>query len=178
MTYHKKNDLARVKSPMCWRFFSGLMSVMNNNAWNKHRMSRIRLNICLAGLLTLSSAFALTQPVVPMGHQAWLDMPIGANPWRQRIQVQFPEAVKTVGDAMQVLLRFSGYHLVPVPERSHAMQTLLVLPLPEFQRQLGPMTLLKAMEALSGPGYQLLLDPVHRTVAFRVKPMKQVADQS
>lgn len=88
----------------------------------------------------------------------------------QIFQVRFPPSVKTIGDAMHYLLRFSGYRLV---ESQHLMieaRQLFALPLPQVNRVLGPLTLEEGLLTLAGKPFGLLVDPVHRLIAFRLLP--------
>jgi conjugative transfer region protein (TIGR03748 family) len=96
-----------------------------------------------------------------------------ANLLNQTFQVRFPTSVKTIGDAMRYLLRFSGYSLVAenslMPETKH----LLNLPLPQTDRMLGPLTLQQGLLTLAGQPFGLLIDPVHRLISFRLLPRYQ-----
>jgi conjugative transfer region protein (TIGR03748 family) len=86
----------------------------------------------------------------------------------QTFQIHFPLSIKTVGDAMNYLLQFSGYRLVSenmlIPEARQLMQ----LPLPQSDRVLGPLTLKDGLLVLAGKPFGLLVDPVHRLIAFRL----------
>ena len=82
------------------------------------------------------------------------------------VRVQFPESVVTVGQAVEYLLQSSGYRLAPEAVAEPFRAVLLVLPLPEPHRTLGPMPLQIALETLAGPAYRLVEDPVHRLVTF------------
>ena len=42
-------------------------------------------------------------------------------------------------------------------------------PLPMVDRDFGPMTISQGLETLAGSHFQLLIDPVHRQIAFRLK---------
>jgi type IV pili sensor histidine kinase/response regulator len=87
----------------------------------------------------------------------------------QTIQVRFPQRVQTIGDAMDYLLRFSGYSLIAPPHRSSALQILLSKPLPLVDRDFGPMPLKEALTTLAGPAFYLTQDSLNRQVNFKVK---------
>ena len=87
----------------------------------------------------------------------------------QTIQLRFPQKVQTVGDAVNYLLRFSGYSLIPVAQRSIAFNNVLLKPLPLVDRDFGPMPLHDGLLTLVGPAFYLVSDPLNRTVDFRVK---------
>lgn len=80
------------------------------------------------------------------------------------VNIKFPQQVVTVGEALDFLLRRSGYRLVDTD--SPAMTILQGLPLPAVHRQLGPLTLNNALMTLAGSAYRLFIDPLHRTLSF------------
>ncbi len=93
-----------------------------------------------------------------------------ANLLSQVVQMRFPSAVQTVGDAVHYVLRSSGYSLVSPNVQSLALKNMLAKPLPAVDRHLGPMPLKTALEVLVGPAFNLQEDPLNRTVDFHVKP--------
>jgi type IV pili sensor histidine kinase/response regulator len=88
----------------------------------------------------------------------------------QSIQIHFPQNIQTVGNAIQYLLRFSGYTLLSEPERNAALKIMLSHSLPRVDRELGPMRLSDALLILSGPAFYLSEDPLNRVVDFKLKP--------
>jgi conjugative transfer region protein (TIGR03748 family) len=82
------------------------------------------------------------------------------------VTVKFPSRVKTVGAAIQHLLRGSGYQLAAASAADPARFDLLKFPLPTAHRSLGPMPLHEALETLGGPAFRLVEDPLHRLVSF------------
>jgi conjugative transfer region protein (TIGR03748 family) len=91
----------------------------------------------------------------------------------QPIQIRFTQNIKTIGDAMNYLLRFSGYSLIADTQMSAALKITLSKPLPIIDRELGPMTLRDALITLSGPAFSLAQNPVYRVVDFKLKPEYQ-----
>jgi conjugative transfer region protein (TIGR03748 family) len=89
-----------------------------------------------------------------------------SNLLSKMVKVQFPSRVKTVGAAIQHLLRGSGYRLAGVSAADPARFDLLNFPLPTAHRSLGPMTIQDALETLGGPAFRLVEDPLHRLVSF------------
>jgi len=79
---------------------------------------------------------------------------------------QFPDRIRTVGDAIRELLKRSGYRLAAVGSIGPDTIALFALPLPAVHRDLGPMTLRDALETLAGRAFRLVEDPVHRLIAF------------
>ncbi len=84
----------------------------------------------------------------------------------QEFQVRFPSSVQTIGDAMNYLLKNSGYSLVPEAQRSGALKITLNKSLPAIDRDFGPMRLNDGLTTLAGPVLTLIQDPLNRTVNF------------
>ena len=82
------------------------------------------------------------------------------------IKIQFPEKLQTVGEAVQHLLKGSGYRLARTEVIGQDTLDLFALPLPDTHRSLGPMPLKTALETLAGPAFRLVEDPVHRLLTF------------
>lgn len=91
----------------------------------------------------------------------------------QQIQVRFTRNIQTVGDAMNYILRFSGYSLIPESQMNPALKLTLEKQLPIVDRELGPMTLREALITLVGPAFSLSHDPVNRFVNFELKSSYQ-----
>ena len=129
-------------------------------------LPRQQLPLALALLITVNGAFAdevqvgryATVRAVPTLSQVHLLSAI--------VRVQFPASVISVGQAVEHLLRPSGYRLVSEAAADSSRRTLINLPLPEPHRTLGPMPLQTALETLAGPAFRLVEDPVHRLVSF------------
>lgn len=85
------------------------------------------------------------------------------------IQVHFLSGIKTIGDAVNHLLRYSGYALVESKQQSPDLKNTLKKPLPLVDRDLGPIELKQALELLVGPAFDLTIDPLSRTINFQVK---------
>jgi conjugative transfer region protein (TIGR03748 family) len=93
------------------------------------------------------------------------------NPLEATVQVQFPKSVKTVGDAVTDLLKYSGYRLVPAAQQSEALQQALTQPLPWVDRTLGPLSLHDALIVLVGQSiFTLQQDPLYRRLNFKMTP--------
>lgn len=89
-----------------------------------------------------------------------------ANLLSALVTVAFPPSVTTVGQAVDHLLKPSGYRLAPQAFAEPSRTGLLGLPLPDAHRVLGPMSMQTALETLAGPAFRLVEDPVHRLVTF------------
>lgn len=90
------------------------------------------------------------------------------NPLKVVIRTRIPQSISTVGESVEFLLVRSGYGLADSEILSEEAQALLRLPLPQVHRTIGPMTLDKALQTLSGEAFALVVDPVHRIVAFEL----------
>lgn len=122
--------------------------------------------ICLqASARTISIGRYVAVPEKPRHEQTHL--------LAQQIQIIFPQNVLTIGEALQFMLQFSGYHLVNTKQLSQATQVMLKQRLPEIDRKLGPVNLLQGLMVLAGPPFIVLVDPVHRLVGFQLKPNDQ-----
>jgi conjugative transfer region protein (TIGR03748 family) len=87
----------------------------------------------------------------------------------QSFDVHFPRDIVTVGSAIKYLLNNSGYQMVDTHTLDPESIQMLLLPLPDIDRDLGPMTLLQGLQTLAGQTFQVVIDPVHRLIAFRLK---------
>lgn len=97
----------------------------------------------------------------PLAEQSDLLSPI--------IQVHFLSNIKTVGDAINDILRYSGYSLIESKQQTTDLQDTLKKPLPFVDRDLGPMSLRQALTVLAGSAFDLSVDPLHRTINFQLK---------
>ena len=87
----------------------------------------------------------------------------------QTFQVRFPTSVQTIGDAMEYLLKQSGYSLIPEVKRSPELKATLSKPLPAIDRDFGPMKLKDGLSTLAGPVFTLVNDPLNRMVGFEIQ---------
>jgi type IV pili sensor histidine kinase/response regulator len=90
------------------------------------------------------------------------------------VTVNMPGPIVTVGDAIHHLLKPSGYALARFDAQGPEVIQLLNLPLPAVHRKLGPMPLQEALLTLASPAFRLYTDPVHRLIAYDLKPDYQL----
>lgn len=137
-------------------------------------MIKLFKNICLALIIVCinQSSFALSDDTTMIGRY----MTVANKPSRaqlnllsQTIQVRFPQNLQTVGEAVNYVLRYSGYSLVSPQKMNTALKNTLTKPLPAIDRNLEPMTLEDALIVLVGSAFILVHDPLNRTVDFQVK---------
>ena len=86
------------------------------------------------------------------------------------ITVAIPKSAETVGDALQHILKSYGYQLDDGDDDSLAFYVLLTRRVPEPHRNLGPITLRDALDVLGGASFEVIINPVLRTVGYRLKP--------
>ncbi len=124
--------------------------------------------ICLAGFCAVASVNLPASDIQVGRYSLFAATPTEAqaDPLQATITVQFPESVRTVGEAVRQLLQQSGYRLAEPETTGPESAYLMALALPAVQRSLGPMTLKRALDTLAGPAFRLVEDPVHRLVAF------------
>ena len=124
--------------------------------------------ICLTGICSVASVNLQANDIQVGRYSLFAATPTEAqaDPLQGTITVQFPDRVRTVGDAVKHLLQQSGYRLAGSGATGTASAYLMALPLPAVHRRVGPMPLKRALETLAGPAYRLVEDPVHRLVAF------------
>jgi conjugative transfer region protein (TIGR03748 family) len=89
------------------------------------------------------------------------------QPLYQLITVQIAPALHAnVGEALRHVLQQSGYTLCP---DSAAVDRLFSRPLPAVHHQLGPISLLDALNIIGGPAWRINIDPVDRTVCYTLR---------
>ena len=124
--------------------------------------------ICVAGICTVASVNLQANDIQVGRYSLFAATPTEeqADPLQATITVQFPDSVRTVGEAVRHLLQQSGYRLAEPEATGPESAYLRALALPAVQRSLGPMTLRQALDTLAGPAFRLVEDPIHRLVTF------------
>ncbi len=97
--------------------------------------------------------------------------PDQVNPLLTVATFKFNPNVQTIGDALNQVLQYSGYALVPSQDQSAAVEQTLTKPLPYSVRTLGPLPIKDALTVLMGQDvFILVVDPLHRLVNFDLNP--------
>lgn len=97
--------------------------------------------------------------------------PDQVNPLLTVATFKFNPNVQTIGDALNQVLQYSGYALVPSQDQSAAVEQTLTKPLPYSVRTLGPLPIQDALTVLMGQDvFILVVDPLHRLVNFDLNP--------
>ena len=148
----------------------------------KHKISR-RALLAMSGLFTASLAIAghAKAGSTVVGKTALSEVQVGRyqsamlEPDQTQVDLlsviirrELPKEINTVGQAVASLLNGSGYRLLSADLADPYRSVLFALPLPEVQRQLGPLSLRQALELLSGPAYQLVIQPTYRLLTFEL----------
>lgn len=84
------------------------------------------------------------------------------------VEVDFPRAIRKVGDALEFLLMNSGYRLEDPQESGRHQYVLYQFDLPEVHRSLGPVSLRDALTVLGNGGFVPVANPVLRTIRYKV----------
>lgn len=113
---------------------------------------------CQAGNVTTVDRYA-TVSNKPLAAQV--------NPLQAVQQVHFPQQVQTIGEAIEHWMKYSGYHLAPANKQQDSLNTILKQPLPQVDRNLGPMSVAKGLTVLVGQHlFSLKHDDLLREVNF------------
>jgi conjugative transfer region protein (TIGR03748 family) len=107
-----------------------------------------------------------------------MNKPLAAqvNPLLAVQQIHFPQEVKTVGEAIEWWLHYSGFSLVSKDKQPESLQTVMQQTLPQIHRNIGPLTIKEGLETLAG--YQIFMiveNPLLRQVNFKLKRAYQSA---
>ncbi len=131
----------------------------------------IRLALLIASCVVSSSALAATDYTQFGRYLTVTNAPTNKDPLgiREVIQRQFPAQIKTVGQAVAFTLKGTGYQLVPASRSSVSIRQLYQHPLPSYLRSIGPVPLEGALLILSSSAYQLVVDPVHRLMTYKLR---------
>ncbi len=134
--------------------------------------------VLLSGLLASSiGPAAVASPCVAHSHDIQIGryQSMAAGPEAVQLDLlsavithQFDKDIRTVGEAVEDLLKGSGYRLLSAQLAESYRVHLFALPLPDVQRQLGPITRRDALEIVSGEAFRLVVDPVYRLVSFEL----------
>lgn len=93
------------------------------------------------------------------------------NPLLTVQQIHFPQQIHTVGEALTHWMQYSGYSLVDGAVQNQALKDIMQQPLPQVDRNLGPLTVRDGLEVLVDQQvFSLIQDPLHRTINFKLKP--------
>lgn len=139
----------------------------------QHRLLNIIL--VMAMLIAGSSAYAVTSYTQFGRYLSVTNAPTNNDPYglNTTVQREFPSSVRTVGQAINYTLDQTAYQLLPYSQTTAAVRQMYSQRLPAYLRSIGPMPLKDALLSLSGNVYQLVVDPVHRLITYKVRNQYQ-----
>ncbi len=92
------------------------------------------------------------------------------NPLLSVQQIHFSQDIQTIEQALLYWLQYSGFHLAPTNKQSDSLKLVLKQPIPQVNRNLGPLTVKDGLEVLVGKSvFTLGQDQLLREVNFRRK---------
>lgn len=128
------------------------------------------LFVTLTSLISLQSSAAAD--VTQINRYATVDnKPLASqiNPLLSVQQIHFPLEIKTVGEAINWWLQYSGFSLVAQDKQPESLQMLMNQPLPQIHRNLGPLSVKEGLLVLAGKQvFVLVEDPLLREVNFKL----------
>lgn len=135
------------------------------------------VTISLIGLLSLANIVVQAANVTQINRYTTVEnkpLPAQVNPLLAVQQVHFPQTIKTVGEALTYWLQYSGFSLAPQTKQPESLQAVMRQPLPQINRNLGPLSVKVGMEVLVGQEiFTLVHDPLLREVNFKLNPTFQ-----
>ncbi|WP_020406851.1 hypothetical protein [Hahella ganghwensis] len=85
-----------------------------------------------------------------------------------RTTIQFPQSIKTVGEAIDTLLLRSGYRLASLESSDPMLRVLLASPLPAVHREFHEQPIETILRVLASEAWVLVEDPVRRLISFEL----------
>lgn len=84
------------------------------------------------------------------------------------VDLSLPASVRTVGEALALVLGSSGYRLPKGIREQAPLRRLLALPVPAPHRAIRNVRLDQAVAMMVAPAYRPVVDPVHRLIGFEL----------
>ena len=85
------------------------------------------------------------------------------------VDIQIPERITTVGQALEYLLQPYGFQLQDDEDSANEQILLFTLNLPRPHRAIGPITLFDALALFGGKSFTVKINPVTRRVSYTLK---------
>lgn len=132
------------------------------------------LNVLLITSLSVAALTTYAANVTQVNRYATVaNKPLAAqiNPLLAVQQIHFPQEIKSIGQAVNWWLKYSGFTLVTLEKQPESLQMVMRQPLPQIDRNLGPLTVRDGLEVLVGQQvFTLIENPLLRQVSFQLKP--------
>ena len=127
--------------------------------------------LILMALFSTSVASANVTQINRYATVANQPLPAQVNPLLAIQQIHFPQTVQTVGQAVNWWLQYSGFSLAKPPLQMPSLQEVLRQPLPQVQKNLGPLSVQDGLQVLVGVQvFEIVVDPIQREINFKEKP--------
>ena len=88
----------------------------------------------------------------------------------QNISIKFGADVKTINDAINTILTNTGYKLTKADKQDQYTQAMLSNNFPATQKSINNASLRQSLLALTGNNFDMIVDPIHRIIDFKIKP--------
>jgi len=122
------------------------------------------------GLLTLPVTAADVTQINRYATVAHKPLPAQVSPLKAVQHVHFSQDIKTIGQAVDYWLRYSGFHLIEPNKQSEALKQVLSQPLPQVDRSLGPLSIDEGLLVLLGKHeFVLKAEPFTREINAQQK---------
>lgn len=122
------------------------------------------------GLLTLPVTAADVTQINRYATVAHKPLPAQVSPLKAVQQMHFPQEIKTIGQAVDYWLRYSGFHLVEPNKQPENLKQVLSQPLPQVDRNLGPLSIEAGLLVLVGQdAFVLKAEPFTREINVQQK---------
>lgn len=131
-----------------------------------HRLCWLRISIVLL-LCSVTSVYAQGQ----VGRYVTVEPVAEANQRFPLIQIsdfEIPPEVNSVREGMDHVLAGTGYTLAPQDFLDPESLPMLNAPIASTQRSMSNVSVMSALAALAGPGFEVIVDPLSRRVALDV----------
>lgn len=131
------------------------------------------LNPMIGVLLTGIALSTTAAPVTQINRYATVEnkpLPEQVSPLKAVQQIHFPQEVKSIGDAVNYWLHYSGFHLASETKQPNTLKQILSQPLPQVDRSLGPLDIESGLLVLVGK-HDFVLEEVSftREINFQQK---------
>jgi conjugative transfer region protein (TIGR03748 family) len=134
----------------------------------------MKLLVCVLGaslgLLTLPVTAADVTQINRYATVAHKPLPAQVSPLKAVQQIHFPQDIKTIGQAVDYWLRYSGFHLIEANKQAGNLKQILSQPLPQVDRNLGPLSIETGLLVLIGQdAFVLKAEPFTREINVQQK---------
>ena len=89
---------------------------------------------------------------------------------QQNISISFGPSITNIKQALEQLLENTGLRLQNSQNQDEYTQAMLANPLPATQRVIQNASLKQTLLALTGDKFDIVVDPIHRIISFKIKP--------